>query len=688
MSERADRNGFERSLLVASSIWVLVVLLAMVARSSYPLELEWMEGGSLHQARRVLDGEPIYAPPSLAFIPFLYTPLYPGLVALAGAVFGLSYSLARVISIVSTLAAAAAIWKIVAGEGRSLVHRAAAVGLFFAGYIFSFRWLDLARADATFLALVLWSLYWLRRADRERADAGSWRAALVAGVLMALAFWTKQTAALFVIAGGLWTLRMPVRSLLAFGGSIALIDGVGVLLGQALTEGWLWTYIYELHQSHAFNRVRFTRKTWGMFVHAAPFLVALILWRAPSALRRVSMPGQQAQADGARRGLHFWSLMLVAALLASALGYSTQWAEPNAFIPGVAFGASFVVLVCPERFGEGPSGVAAAGLVLAQLLFAFVLEPQYQPIQDRGVSAIAESYRWQDPWRTLPTRAERERADELRDWISTEGGSLWAPQRPWWSSIGGGAGHLGSMGLTDISKEERAALRRELRRVLAEGEYRWVWIEGTLASWNWLRPTMARHFRLAQRREGSDRVLPMIGFMSEAGMVRPYLGPQLLFERIRPSELPSGWSAVADFEQDGSSFQFEGAAFGRRAVASIHASHPAVGPMGGAKLLSSAATKKGLRERGKATGPDFALPPRGGRLHYFAGRTGKGESCGLALVDQRGRRQPLEVPRLDWGLRALSWEIEPSWSGKEVHIEVVDDDEEAAIFVDEFLIEP
>ena len=81
-------------------------------------------------------------------------------------------------------------------------------------------------------------------------------------------------------------------------------------------------------------------------------------------------------------------------------------------------------------------------VVLAQLLFALLLEPQYQPIQDRGVSAIGQSYRLQDPWRTLPTSEKRERAEALRDWVASEGGSLWAPQRPWWSPIGGGAGQV------------------------------------------------------------------------------------------------------------------------------------------------------------------------------------------------------------------------------------------------------
>ena len=54
-------------------------------------------------------------------------------------------------------------------------------------------------------------------------------------------------------------------------------DGGGVLLGQWLTDGWLWTWIYEMHQLHAFNEERFRSKTWGMFIHAAPGVVMVIV---------------------------------------------------------------------------------------------------------------------------------------------------------------------------------------------------------------------------------------------------------------------------------------------------------------------------------------------------------------------------------------------------------------------------
>ena len=58
--------------------WVFAVLARVfLARLSYPLDLEWMEGGVLTHALRLSRGQPLYAEPSVDFVSFLYTPLYP-----------------------------------------------------------------------------------------------------------------------------------------------------------------------------------------------------------------------------------------------------------------------------------------------------------------------------------------------------------------------------------------------------------------------------------------------------------------------------------------------------------------------------------------------------------------------------------------------------------------------------------
>lgn len=513
-----------QSVELLTLAWAMALTAAFVARLSFPLELEWMEGGSLHTALRLQQGLPIYPAPSAEFVPFLYTPLYPALLAALGSVLPLGYALGRAVSVAAVAAVAAALWRLVGYEGKPRAHRAAAVGMFLAGYVFTFRWYDVARADSLFLALLLWGLALLREAR------GRPRRALLAGVLVALAFWTKQTAAVFVLASGLGCLLVAPRQLWIYAGTIAVIDGGGALLGQRLTGGWLWTYIYELHQQHAFNAVRFTRKTWGMFLHASPPLVALGLGLAAAHvggalrhgvrfLRKKTGPYRQDQVER-RRGLVYWGLMAAAGLLVSALGYATQWAEPNAFMPGVCLAAAWLAVALPVGRGEG----LALGLVAAQLLFALLVEPRYQPIQDRGLAAIGETYVWQDPWRTLPPEGLRASAAALRAELELRPGPILALHRPWWSVLAGGPGHVGSMGIHDVPKDSQREIVRQLAGAVEAGAYRSVWIDGDPPAW--LRPALQRRYRPGRRLVGDARVLPMTGYMSGAGMATPWSGVQ------------------------------------------------------------------------------------------------------------------------------------------------------------------
>ena len=99
--------------LVGALPWLVIALpalyqlfllsVAITARITYPYDLEWMEGGMLHHALRIQNGEGIYVPPSIDFIPYLYTPLYPSLLAMLGGAFGLTYTLGRAISVLSLI---------------------------------------------------------------------------------------------------------------------------------------------------------------------------------------------------------------------------------------------------------------------------------------------------------------------------------------------------------------------------------------------------------------------------------------------------------------------------------------------------------------------------------------------------------------------------------------------------------
>lgn len=507
-----------RVVIGLAGLWVAVMVLVCAWRIGFPLELEWMEGGSLHQALRLQQGLAIYPEPSAEFVPFLYTPFYSAVLAGLGMVLPLGFVLGRLVSVAAAVAVGVGLWRLVGREGKPRAHQAAAVGMWCAGYVFTFRWFDVARADSLFLALLLWGLVLLREAR------GRPRRAVMAGVLVALAFWTKQTAAVFILASGLVGLLVAPREVWFYAGTIALIDGGGVLLGQRWTGGTLWTYLYELHQTHAFNYERFRSKTWGMFVHAGPFLVWLAGWLAGLwAVRRARREGTGPKEQVI--GVWYWGVLAAAGLLVSALGYSTQWAEPNAFMPGVCFAAAALAVALPVGRGEA----AGLGLVAAQMVFALVLEPRYQAIQERGLWAgFKDSYAWQDPWRTLPTREMWARAAEQRAALAGMGPVL-ALHRPWWSVLAGGTGHVGSMGIHDVPTAQAREIQRTLAQAVARGDYAAVVLEGEAPAW--LRPALQRRYRVAERRTGAERVLPLTGYMSAAGMVKPYEGAQLVYVR-------------------------------------------------------------------------------------------------------------------------------------------------------------
>ena len=95
------------ALLGASIIsWTLFIGLAL-ARIRHPVELGNGEGAVLDHVVRLAHGKPIYVEPSLRFIPFIYMPLYPAVVAVFSWVLGVDFWVARMVSVASTLALAA-----------------------------------------------------------------------------------------------------------------------------------------------------------------------------------------------------------------------------------------------------------------------------------------------------------------------------------------------------------------------------------------------------------------------------------------------------------------------------------------------------------------------------------------------------------------------------------------------------
>src|SRR5262245_49702132 len=86
------------------TIFLILYLWIVFARLGYPFELEWMEGGTVLQVQRILDGLPLYSVPTTEFVPYIYTPFYYYVGAAVAVVVGNGFTAPRLVSFLASLA--------------------------------------------------------------------------------------------------------------------------------------------------------------------------------------------------------------------------------------------------------------------------------------------------------------------------------------------------------------------------------------------------------------------------------------------------------------------------------------------------------------------------------------------------------------------------------------------------------
>ena len=172
--------------------WLFTVL----QRLLYPYDLEWMEGGMLIHAWRIQQDLGIYVEPSSDFIPYIYPPLYPTLLAWLSEIWTLDYWMGRGVSIVGTLLATSALMVGIRRETATWALTWLGGALWLSTYEDSGTFLDLTRADGLMMGLLGWSLV-LVRLDRLK----------LAGAALWLAFLAKHNAAIVGLPIALWLWR-------------------------------------------------------------------------------------------------------------------------------------------------------------------------------------------------------------------------------------------------------------------------------------------------------------------------------------------------------------------------------------------------------------------------------------------------------------------------------------------------
>ena len=326
------------------------LVLTIAARVATPWPLEWMEGAIVHHALRLSQLQPLYLAPSAEFVPYLYPPLGYLPMALAAPVFGSSLPAARIACLLCTVAALIGIARIGARAGGTRTAGMLGAGLFALGYGYGGAFMDIARIDLHFIALVVWGA--------ERIDAGRERSGLWLLALSALA--KQHGLVLFAAAALAMLIRDRTRSLSPVLWPASTLLLVGQLL-QWSSGGWFGFYTFELPARHGVIPpllLSFLLVDLLVLVPVLTIGAVIWLWRR----RAVASPPV---------------LLLLAALLVSALGRAHAGGHDNVRLPALAllcaWGIGPVLRALLDR--ERSRRARLAALVLVAIQCAILWQP-------------------------------------------------------------------------------------------------------------------------------------------------------------------------------------------------------------------------------------------------------------------------------------------------------------------------
>jgi hypothetical protein len=232
--------GLLRVALFSIAVAYLVIYLWMAYyRLRYPFDLEWIEGGMINQVQRLLHGQSMYVAPSINFVPFLYPPVYFYFSAAAALLFGGGPFPLRLVSFLASLVSFTTIFLIVRAETKNWWAAILSAGLFAATFRVTGAWLDIARVDSLFLALWLLFIYFVR-------GRKSTQYAVLAGLLAALAYLTKQTALIACIPILAYLFWCNWKYALVCLAAAALTIGITTLVMNYASAGWYGYYVFGL----------------------------------------------------------------------------------------------------------------------------------------------------------------------------------------------------------------------------------------------------------------------------------------------------------------------------------------------------------------------------------------------------------------------------------------------------------
>ena len=366
---RATRAAISVTSAVPLAGYVYVAL----RRIAYPFELEWLEGGAVEIVNRVVHGQGIYVAPTLHYVAYPYPPLYFWISAGLAKLIGVGFLAPRIVSFISSLGSFVVLWRMVQKETRDPVAGLVAAGIFAAAFEVSGAWFDLARVDSLFILLLLLAVSAAR-------VARNWRGGMTVGLLLFLAFFTKQTALLaavpLLVYLGFVRWRVAVGAVV----TLALFLVVSTTALDWTSHGWYSYFVFHELPNQGINA-----KALRTFIPTS--LLRPTGWAIAIALAGIVLSCWRQRSRGI---WPFWIVVSAGLVGASWLSLVHAGGSSNVLIPayaGVAIctGLGYDAIRRADVRRPGLVGALVAGILVVQ-----VVQLSHRPLHE-SPSASSEA---------------------------------------------------------------------------------------------------------------------------------------------------------------------------------------------------------------------------------------------------------------------------------------------------------
>jgi len=449
-------------LLLLSSAMLVLLAQAVTGRIAHPYCLEWMEGAMVDHVARVLDGKRLYVPPSLEFVPYIYSPMFYWASAAVAWVIGLGYLPLRIVSVAATAGTLVCIMAFVRRERGSWLAAIAGAALFAGTYPLSGHFIDLGRVDSLSICLLLWSAFAVRFGSGRSSVA-------IAAVLMLLAFFTKQSAAILAVPMAVYLFWASRRRCFWFVGLLAVLGVATNVAMDIVHDGWYWYYTNRVVDGHA--------KIWKT-IHlvvrndlAMPFCFAI----AVSALVFL----RRASAGGRSHGRLFYGMLFAGLALTAVMGRVHSGGYMNVLMPwhaGIAVLFGVGIHAAHARNGHEPSRLRHYAVLLASIQLALL---------------------WWDPTHSIPAPGDIAAGDAWVAKIKAVPGRVWVTHRSHMGVLAGKEPHAHMMAMLDVMRSEaeyrksKSKLGKEVDEALSTQRFELVITDNYDF---WFLPTLRRFY--------------------------------------------------------------------------------------------------------------------------------------------------------------------------------------------------